>query len=128
MFSNECLLLNGYALSRERFSMVYGGRDMLYAVPQHSTNSLELVKMVLQMVAMRVDVSESLISMVYDVIREAKELSINQETPLQLPNHRESISLAIEMKQIEHLASLMDIIKSKDMLQPEIAKNVLEHI
>ena len=64
---------------------------MLYAVPQQTSDSLKLIKTVLQLIASQQEVSQQLKSRVYEVIREASTLTVDRGDQLQIPNHREAI-------------------------------------
>ena len=101
---------------------------MLYAVPQHSTDSLKLMRMVLQLIASHQEVSSDLKSMVYQVIREASSLTNSDRSSVYIPNHRESISLALEMQHKVALAEALTEVTSEDKLEPILANHVLEHI
>ena len=102
---------------------------MLYAIPKHDSSSLEMVKLVLQMIeAQSQQVPDSLKSMVYDVIDEAKALSLDPQGSHTNINYNESVLLALEMQETEALASCLETITSVDMLQPKVASNVLEYI
>lgn len=101
---------------------------MLYAVPQQTSDSLKLIKTVLQLIASQQEVSQQLKSRVYEVIREASTLTVGRGDQLQIPNHRESISLAVEIQHTEALAQVLTRVTSEDMLEPTMARNVLEHI
>ncbi len=102
---------------------------MLYAIPKHDSSSLEMVKLVLQMIeAQSQQVPDSLKSMVYDVIDEAKALSLDPQGAHININYNESVLLALEMQETEALASCLETITSVDMLQPKVASNVLEYI
>ncbi|ATP92091.1 hypothetical protein C3737_16015 [Aeromonas jandaei] len=101
---------------------------MLYAVPQTSANSLELVKIVLQMIASQEQVNDALKTFIYDVIVEANSLSKQQDGNYSIPNHREAISLAVEILQQEDLAHLLETVTSKDMLNQNVANNALKHM
>ena len=102
---------------------------MLYAIPKHDSSSLEMVKLVLQMIeAQSQQVPDSLKSMVYDVIDEAKALSLDPQGAHANINYNESVLLALEMQETEALASCLETITSVDMLQPTVASNVLGYI
>ncbi|MCY9823457.1 MULTISPECIES: hypothetical protein [Aeromonas] len=101
---------------------------MLYAVPQTSSNSLELVKIVLQMIASQDQVNDALKTFIYDVIVEANSLSKQQDGNYSIPSHREAISLAVEILQQEDLAHLLETVTSKDMLNKNVANNALKHM
>nr|WP_227643564.1 hypothetical protein [Klebsiella pneumoniae] len=59
---------------------------MLYAVPQQTSDSLKLIKTVLQLIASQQEVSQQLKSRVYEVIREASTLTVDRGDQLQIPN------------------------------------------
>ncbi|EMH1504897.1 hypothetical protein DMB99_17040 [Proteus mirabilis] len=101
---------------------------MLYAVPQHTTDSLKLMKMVLQLIASHQEVSSDLKSRVYQVIREASSINSEHEKSLHIPTFRESISLAVEMQHTHALAEALTVVTSEEMLEPNFARYVLEHI
>ncbi|AYH46341.1 hypothetical protein B6N31_00670 [Dickeya fangzhongdai] len=101
---------------------------MLYAVPQHATDSLKLMRMVLQLIASHQQVSSDLKSRVYQVIREASSINNAREQSLHIPIFRESISLAVEMQHTHALAEALNVVTSEEMLEPNLAKHVLEHI
>lgn len=102
---------------------------MLYAIPKYDSSSLEMVKLVLQMIeAQSQQVPDSLKSMVYDVIDEAKALSLDPQGAHANINYNESVLLALEMQETEALASCLETITSVDMLQPTVASNVLGYI
>lgn len=100
---------------------------MLYAVPQQTSDSLKLIKTVLQLIASQQEVSQQLKSRVYEVIREASTLTVDRGDQLQIPNHRESISLAVEIQHTQARPKATRV-TSEDMLEPTMARNVLEHI
>lgn len=54
---------------------------MLYAVPQQTSDSLKLIKTVLQLIASQQEVSQQLKSRVYEVIREASTLTVDMTCP-----------------------------------------------
>ncbi|HCQ7357366.1 TPA: hypothetical protein ACPZBP_003591 [Escherichia coli] len=101
---------------------------MLYAVPQQASDSLKLIKTVLQLIASQQEVSQQLKLRVYEVIREASNLSVDKGDQLQIPSHRESISLAVEIRHTKALAKELTKVTSEDMLEPVMARNVLEYI
>ena len=102
---------------------------MLYAIPEYSSSSLEMVKLVLQMIKVQNDqVPESLRTMVYDVIDEAKGLSLDPLGVHASIVYSESVALALEMREKEALSSCLNNINSAAMLLPSVASSVLENI
>lgn len=102
---------------------------MLYAIPEYSNSSLEMVKLVLQMIkAQNEQVPDSLRAMVYNVIDEAKELSSNPLGAHTNIVYSESVALALEMREKEALSSCLNNINSAAMLLPNVASSVLENI
>jgi len=98
---------------------------MLCAIPGSATNSLELVRLVFQMVALKEQpVPENLKDMVVDVIGEAQELSENPTLGKPL-RHPESVLLALEIRNSGDLAASLKGITRPEELCPEIAGRVL---
>ncbi|MBO1273556.1 hypothetical protein J3L11_18135 [Shewanella sp. 4t3-1-2LB] len=101
---------------------------MLYAVPQNEAGSLESIKLILKLIATNSDVPDSLRMMAYDVVKEAFSLIVQNGEMLEIPQHRESISLAMEIQRTHGLDTTLSNITSQGNLLPQSAQQVLDYI
>lgn len=101
---------------------------MIYAAQKVDVDSLEIIKLVLQMIELEeTTVPLKLKNMVFDIIDEANILSIDSNSCRGL-KHKESISLALEMKEIKELNECISAITSPEKLESNSAKIMLKHL